>query len=1283
MNSTSSEPAGAATLPASFGQERLWFLHRSEPASTAYNVALAFDLEGEVNLAALEQSFLDVVRRHEVLRTTVEVDNGELLQVINDEARCPFSVIEAPAAEHATLAREWAQHVFDLEKGPLLRVAVLPLGHETFRLLLNVHHIVFDGWSVGVLLHELAAHYRARSRGTVATLDPLPIQYGDFAVWQRDWLDTPPAAQQLAFWKRQLAELPPPLELPTDTPLAESSTTGADYLFELPSPLVAELRAFCSREKVTLFMLLSAGFQAVLHRYTRADAFLIGTPVANRSAAEVAELIGFFVNTVVLRADFGGDPSGRELLRRVREDELGALANAELPFEKLVQELHPDRTPGGNPLFRTLFALQSESPGSGDFAGLKLRPHPLKRESAMLDLLLEISEEAGALHGCLSYRTALFRRETIVRFAAHLTNLLRGLVRSPETRISALPLLDEDERAALLSWSRNERPFPSEKTVHALFAEQVDRGAERIAVIDGTARVTYGELHERSAGVTQWLRARGVERGDRVGVPAERTTRFLAAILGTIRAGAAYVPIDPKESGARAEAIRRSCRLMLDWSDDIASSADPAEPLPLAPNDAAYVLYTSGSTGEPKGVVVPHRAIVRLVCGSDYVALREDDVVALASNLSFDAATFEIWGALLNGATVVLTPTDILLDPRQLAAHLVQHRITTLFLTTALFNQMAHVAPAMFRPLRQLLFGGELVDARSVRRVVEHGKPQRLLHVYGPTETTTFATWHEVQRVEGDHVPIGRPIANTTAFILDRGLMPVPIGVVGEIYIGGPGLALGYQDAPELTATRFVETPYGRLYKTGDLGRWLPEGAIDYAGRVDQQIKLRGFRIEPGEIEAALGRHPGVRHATVTARQVGGEKVLVAYVVGAVPAVELRETLRQHLPAHMVPAVFVPLEALPLTANGKVDHRAFPEPNVVALPVAESIPPRSQAEKALAALWAEVLGRNRFSVQDNFFDAGGHSLLAIRLLARVREEFGVEVPVSRLFEAPTLEGMARLVSADRIPEVAAAGPQLVAIQRGDATREPVFLVPGGGGGEAEFLVYAQLARHIDPRLPLYGVRTAGGAEPERSQADVAAIATEYLALVRARHPHGPYVLWGECVGGMIAYEMARQLDAAGERLKLLLLLDTEWPTPDALRAFNSSQRAQRWDEVLGNGVTARVREHWGKISRLSTGERFRYVWQRLRHGPQREQVHYARAIIAHQPAAWAGKVTLVLSERATRENSASGWQAAHGGVLEIHEVPGDHFSYIREHARATGAKLRELLQAAGPEPLCE
>ncbi|HZF11989.1 MAG TPA: amino acid adenylation domain-containing protein, partial [Thermoanaerobaculia bacterium] len=1038
-------------LPLSFAQQRLWFLDRLAPGGATYNVPVAYALRGPLAPVALAASLTEVVRRHEALRTRfVEVD-GAPWQEIEAPQPVPLALVdlgrlsswrERQDAEVARLGREDIGRPFDLTRGPLLRARLVRLSAAEHALQLSVHHIAFDGWSAGLLRGELSALYAAHAAhaaGVERRLSPLPelpVQYADFAVWQRAW---PPEvlAGQLAYWRRQLAGAPTALELPTDRPRpAVQSFRGAVRERCLPDELAALLRQAARREGVTLHMLLLAGFAALLSRYTEQEDLLIGTPVANRTRPEVFGLIGFFVNTLVLRARLSDAPDFRRLLVATRDSTLSAFAHQDLPFEALVEELKPERDLGRNPLIQVLLVLQSAGRAAEAWElrdGLRFTPlRPAESRTAKFDLSLAVEEQGETLALELEVAADLFTTSTAARLLGHYAALLAGAARNPDSPVARLPLLGKEERQQLAAeWNDTASAFPR-RSLHRLFEAQAAARPEAVAVVWENGELTYGELDRRAGRIARALRRLGVGPEARVGLCFERSAEWVTAMLGILKAGGVYLPLDPTYPRERLDLLLQDAapavlvgirplleklpgtvpRLALEALETIPEVSGPE----VEPEGLAYVLYTSGSTGMPKGVEICHQAVVRLVRKTGYAAFGPGEVFLQLAPLSFDAATLEIWGPLLNGGRLALFP------PRpfslaELEAAVARYGVTTLWLTAGLFHLAVDEGLAGFAGLRQLLAGGDVLSRGHVERALAQLPGVELINGYGPTENTTFSATHRLRRSLGEgSVPIGRPIANSRAYVLDRELELVPVGVVGELYVGGAGLARGYLQRPERTAERFIPAPFGgvgggRLYRTGDRARWRVEGVLEFLGRRDFQVKIRGFRVELGEVESALLRHPGIREAVVTA----GAESLVAYYVPAgdeVDVAELRTFLGQRLPEPLVPSAFVALAALPLSSNGKVDRRALPAPEEV--PTAgggAAVAPRTPVEAALAAIWEEVLGLDRIGVHDNFFHLGGHSLLALRVLSRLRATLGVTLPLQTLFASPTIAELAAAVAA--------------------------------------------------------------------------------------------------------------------------------------------------------------------------------------------------------------------------------------------------------------------------------
>jgi amino acid adenylation domain-containing protein len=1089
----------------SFAQQRLWFLEQLQPGTPLHNMSRLVRLNGRLDTAVLQRSLDAIVARHETLRTTIVATDGIPVQIVGPPSGVSMTLADLTElaepereAEAERLVELEARLPFDLARGPLFRAVLLRVAPERHLLVLSMHHIISDGWSREVLARELTAFYQAISTGAPAALPDLPIQYADYVVWQRQQLQGERLEREMNYWREQLRGAPAVLDLPTDhsRPPVQSSRGARERLL-LPAGLCDQLRALSQREGVTLFATMLAAFQILLGRYTGQDDIVVGSPIAGRTRTETEGLIGFFVNTLVLRTDLSGNPTFRELLGRVRTVTLGAYDHPDVPFEQLVEELQPERDMSRSPFFQVLMTMQNVPRHQLELPGLTLRMDTPETGTAKFDLSLVFYDAGASLRAEAEYCSDLFEAPTITRMLNHFRTLLEGIAADPDRRISALPLLTEPERHQLLvEWNAAHTDYPHDATLGELFDAQVALRPDATAVAFRDEHLTYRELDARANQLARYLQARGAGAQQRVGLCLERSIDLVVAVLAVVKAGAAYIPLDPglptdrlrfmlEDGQAGALVTDQRQRLpptiaptlvCLD-TDHEAIGREPCGRLPsrALAADLAYVMYTSGSTGRPKGVAITHRGIVRLVCHTDFVQLTPADRVAQVCNVTFDVATWEIWGALLNGATLVVIPRDVVLSPPDLAAELRDRGITAIDVTTALFNQVARDVPSAFRTVSEVQLGGEAADPASLREILAHGPPGHLVNSYGPTECTTTSTWHEVREVRPDaaSIPIGRPIANTPCYVLDRHGELVPVGVPGELHLGGPGLARGYFNRPALTAERFVPNPFAptawsqggdRMYRTGDRVRWRADGALEFLGRLDEQIKLRGYRIEPGEIEVALREHPAVRSAIVAAREdAPGGRQLVAYVVpdGSPPPIdEWRRFLQRRLPDFMVPGVFVLLESLPLAPGGKVDRKALPAPTERRPWLAQAyVPPCDSTEEALAAIWIEVLGMDRVGTDDDFFALGGHSLLATQVVSRIRSTFGVELRLRVLFEAPTLGALA-----DRVRTAQAARAQ----QRDVGSL--LAALEGISEQEAERLLAAEAAGRAGSGAPIRGVQ---------------------------------------------------------------------------------------------------------------------------------------------------------------------------------------------------------------------
>jgi amino acid adenylation domain-containing protein len=1045
-------------MPLSFAQQRLWFIDRLEPGSSVYNIPAALRLTGRLDVNALERAFGEMVRRHDSLRTTFAEAGGVPVQVLAEQAATELPVLDlrdAPGGaetEARRLATEEARRPFDLAQGPLLRVVLLRLGEEEHILLATMHHIISDGWSVGVLVRELTALYAAYTRGEESPLSELPIQYADYARWQKEHLSGERLDAQIGYWKEQLTGAPALLALPTDRPRpAVQSYRGATHPFSLAPDLAARLHELSRAHGCTLFMTLLAGWQTLLSRYSGQEDVVVGTPIAGRTQRETEGLIGFFVNTLALRTDVSGNPSFAELLRRVRETTLGAYAHQDVPFEKLVEELAPDRDMSRSPLFQVMFVLQNAPREALQLEGLTLRGVENAGETAKFELTLGLEERRGEIVGGVDYNRDLYEAKTVARMVEGYERVLRAMVEDAEQRVLHIELVSEEERRQIVAqWNETGREYGGAETVQEMFAEQAERNGEAVAVVYEGMEVSYAELNRRANQLAHYLHAQGVKADDVVGVLMQRSVEMVVALLGILKAGGAYLPLDPAyprerlsfmvgdarlrwlishqpAEAALAELLPNAAPLKLllldaEWAA-VASQPSTAPGVRPAPDNLAYVIYTSGSTGRPKGVMISHRAIsnhMRWMQAS--FPLGTGDAVLQKTPFSFDASVWEFYAPLLAGARLVVARPG----GHQEAAYLVEvmerEGVTRLQVVPTLLRMLVS-EPGIERceRLREVFSGGEVLTRELAERFLKTSGEGRLYNLYGPTEATIDATWQEVERdkVEaGEEVGIGRAIANTQLYVLDGEMAVAPIGVVGELYIGGAGLGRGYLNRPELTAEKFVPNPYStsggeRLYRTGDMVRWREDGELAYVGRVDAQVKVRGFRIELGEIESALLTHAGIGEVAVVAREsADGSPHLVAYYVIAagttrVGVAELRAHLAERLPEHMMPSYFMRMEALPLTPNGKLDRRALPAPEAAS--GREYVAPRSGSEEAMCAIWREVLRVEQAGVHDNFFELGGHSLLATQVVSRVREVFAIELPLRRLFESPTVAGLASVL----------------------------------------------------------------------------------------------------------------------------------------------------------------------------------------------------------------------------------------------------------------------------------
>ncbi len=1334
-------------LPISSAQMRLWLLDQLEPGSAAYNIPVRHDFKGQFNLRAFERSLSEIVRRHEVLRTSFRRVDGRPVQEIAAPEAFHIPVVDLQidagdlAADReqkvASLAATFAKQPFDLGKAPLIRAQLLKLAADEHVLLLNIHHIAFDWWSFGVFEKELSALYEAFLQGDQSRPVPdLAVQYVDFTAWQQE-RQADILQEQLEYWKSKLGGELPPLELPTDRPRPAVETYNGSFVCSAISKQVTDaLKALSQREGVTLFAILLGAFEVLLQRYTGENDILVGAPIAARNRTEIEGLIGFFVNTLVLRTDLSGDPPFRQFLRRVQETTLGAFAHQDLPFEKIVELLNPKRDSSRSPMFQVMLSMLNTPVQSLHLTGLDHRRTFLDSGTSKFDLTLYAIEEPTGLKFTCEYNTDLFYRDRIERMLGHLAVLLEGIVDDPDRRLSELPLLTKEERQQILiGWNDTRLAYPKNALLHELFDAQVQETPEAVAVDYDGNTLTYRELNERANELAHYLRKQGVGPETLVGICMERSLEMVVGLLGILKAGGAYVPLDPaypKErlafmvEDARVRVLLTRGEVMSGLAgggssivrmdadrEAIAQESDSKPANTGSANDLAYVIYTSGSTGKSKGVQIPHRAVVNFLSSMRrQPGLGKQDVVLSVTTLSFDIAALEIFLPLTTGARLVLVSREVASDGARLSERLLSSGATVMQATPATWRLLLEAGWKGSARLK-ILCGGEALDRELATQLVK--RCASLWNMYGPTETTIWSTTYKVDSESGEEkgpVSIGRPIANTQLYLLDRNLQPVPIGVAAELHIGGDGLARGYLNRPELTAEKFIHDPFSgelgaRLYKTGDLARYRYDGTIEFLGRNDYQVKIRGFRIELGEIEAVLGRHPAVQKAVVLAREdVPGEKRLVAYIVANAepPTVDaLRTFLKEQLPAHMVPPFFVFMEKMPLTPNGKTDRKALPSPDQVSAKATnlgreegpeDFLAARDPLEQTLAQIWSKILKVKGVGIRENFFELGGHSLLAVRIMAEIERVLQRTLPLATFLQAPTIGDLADVL---REKEWEPSWSSLVPIRAG-GSRPPLFLMHSHGGNVLE---YYPLAERLDADQPVYALQARGLDGHILKDQSFEEMVEAYLAELRSLQPEGPYYLGGYCLGGLLALEAARQLSLAHEKVALVVLINTINPTyacfSPGLTAWKRAwyRFTKRIDLELAyfrykgaNHLIERSRR--AKDMALVRTQMALDHWKGNGHARQEHRsmahtlemlaIEHDRARVRYEARPYDGPVVLFRAGKQISGLMADfslGWKEIVTGELTIHEIPGHQETMLTEPNVSVLAKeLRAQLQAA-------
>jgi amino acid adenylation domain-containing protein len=1296
------QPPRAKRSPLSFAQERLWFLTQLEPENPSYNLPFALRLSGDLDIAALEKSIDAIIARHETLRTKFVAVDGEPFQFVSTKATATLEILDLSSFPEAEAELELkhlmttvAERPFDLARDYPVRVSLLKLAAGDHVLLVTMHHIISDAWSVSIFAQELSSFYKAFTTEGVAELPELPIQYSDFVKWQRTWLQGDALKEQLAYWVSHLAGAAK-LNLPTDHARPKLRThCGGHLSFTLPADLTDKVKKLSHTEGATLFMTLLAAFNVLLFRYTGELDIVVGSPIAGRNRIETEPLIGFFVNSLALRTDLSGNPTFRQLIRRVKEVAVSAYAHQDLPFEKLVEELNPARDVSQTPVFQVMFGLQNAPRAAADLHNLNVRRIPTQVRTAKFDLTLLLSDTASGISGWFEYNADLFESSTIERLKNHFENLLVSATAAPDASITALPLLGaQEQQQILLDWNNTATAYPREKCIQELFEEQVRRSPNDVALVFNDRKISYETLNKRANQLAQRLKKHGVGPEVIVGLAVDRSVEMIVGLLAILKAGGAYLPLDasyPRERLAfmieqtRARIILTQKHLLerlpasqasviaLDVGSNDLKFEDEQNPVSgSAPENLAYVIYTSGSTGDPKGVSVTHRNVVRLVKETNYARLTTDEVFLQFAPITFDAATFEIWGALLNGARLVVTAPGIE-SLGNLGDTIQRNKVTTLWLTAGLFHQMVDGGIEKLQGVRQLLAGGDVLSVPHVETAARKLAGCQVINGYGPTENTTFTCCERVTANSiGHSVPIGRPIANTKVFVLSSDMQLVPVGIAGELFIGGDGLARGYLDAADATAEKFLPNPFARkpgerLYRTGDQVRYRSDGSIEFLGRLDQQVKIRGYRIELGEIELALSQHSAIKDCVVTTQTSKlRERRLAAFVVSAVGQTarseELKRFLHEKLPEYMVPSFIGVIEQLPLTENGKIDRDALPNIDELSSKENVFVAPQTEVERKLAAAWSKVLGLDRVGVHDNFFDLGGYSLLAVKLVNEIERELGQKVPLMTLFETATIAGLADVLSNDSRPQ---AWPTLIQIQAGNS-QKPLFCV---SAPNVNALGYVSLARALGPEQTTFGLQAQypEDAESEHSQFVVENVAAEYLQALQAEQPHGPYQLIGMCRGAHIAYEIASRLHEQGETVSLLGILDTfvmENTYNYLWYVEHYVKRLRFWLRLPAKRKVRIINSHWRKV--VSN-----------RHSPESvlHRVYFPGPDF--EPKTYAGRILVLRVMKQPRNRISSkdlGWRRLARGGVDVRMISGTHQTLLREpHVRILASELREFI----------
>lgn len=1364
----------AGNYALSQGQKALWFLYKLAPESHAYNVAFTARICSQINVAALKQTFQQLNDRHPMLRATFFEQDGEPRQTIKDRQEICFEEFDASTWSPNELQQQVItayQRPFDLEQGPILRVSLFNCSECDRVLLLSIHHIACDGWSIWLLLDELRVIYQGQIHQFESLLPTLEFSYLDYVRWQSEILASSEGERLWHYWQQQLAGELPMLNLPTDRPRPPMQNyRGDSHTFKLSKELTQKLKELGQTEGATLYMTLLAAFQVLLHRYTSQDDILVGSPLKCRNQSEWSRVFGYLVNPVVMRANLADNPSFQAFLAQIRQTVLGAIAHQDYPFPLLVERLQPERESSRSPLFQTMFVLQKpnksgdildllaadESAGRVNWGGLELESFEIPQQDGQFDLTLEMMETKDSIRGIFKYDTDLFDQETIARMEGHFQVLLEGIVTNPSEQIGHLPILTPtEEHQLLVEWNDTQVDYPQDKCIHQLFEEQVAKTPDRVAVVFEEEQLTYQELNSRANQLAHYLQKLGVRPEVLVGICVERSLEMVVGLLGILKAGGAYVPLDPNypperlayllsdsqipilltennlvaelpDNQARVICLDQDWQLILDENEENPTSE-------IKPNDLVYVIYTSGSTGKPKGVMIEHKSLANFTSTviEKYGIISTDRILQFAS-ISFDAAAEEIYPCLTCGATLVLRNDEMLSSTEIFLKKCRDSRLTVIDLPTAYWHQLTVdlVTKELILPefLRLVIIGGEGALSERIAMWQRYvGDSLVLLNTYGPTETTVVATKYQIPTTVSTETTllqalIGKPIGNIETYILDKSEQLVPIGIPGELHIGGIGLARGYINRPELTMEKFILSQFSkkeeaRLYKTGDLVRYLPEGNIEFIGRIDNQVKIRGFRVELAEVESVLTQHPDIREAVVLTREdQTGSKQLVSYIVSKSKKEDLNQIqdfLKEKLPNYMIPSVFVWLDSMPLTTNGKLDRHALPAPEIFQRKsTGDLILPRDGIEFQLAQIWSNLLNLKPIGVKDNFFELGGHSILAIQLIAKIECHFGKNLPLSVLIQKGTIEDIANILrsSRDILPS-----SSLITIQP-QGNKLPFFCVHPGGGNVS---CYLNLASQLGLDRPFYGLQAKGLSsdyEGEKTLNTIQDMAKYYIAEIKKIQPQRPYYLGGWCTGGIVAFEMARQFQQQGDEVALLVLMESYLPVP--IQQINLAQKRALLEQILrtqiprhedldentlvtllfawdlGSLFGREIPISFQELQQIIPDEQLNHVLEKakalnilptefnLKKITKLWKVFQAnlQAMYSYIPQSYSGRTVIFQANEELRELTIYpiiNWNQVLIGDTDKYEIPGDHYSIMRNpNVEILATKLKECLNKA-------